>query len=291
MASPKISLKLLVDTKGPRVLFAEVPKEFVDFLFNIFSLPLSTLIEILGSKQMVGSLGKLKDSIQSFHENYLQPGIKMEDIFNHKTAFNVDTVPLSCEDQSGVSKTVYRCVNATRHCYNCKSCCGSNATMYVNSICPDCSNSMYFPMSIVMPKEAVETKEEDMKVHSGASKAVYRCSNATSHCYEYNNHCASYTTLYENSICPHCSISMNVPMTLVIPKEVAEAKKDDEKKKGGYVKEVVTYMVMDDLVVTPMSTISSIMLISKFGVKDLSQVEEKTVTFGKDEVLVLSVVF
>ncbi|MFS7960634.1 hypothetical protein Hanom_Chr08g00705351 [Helianthus anomalus] len=74
----------------------------------------------MGSNQMVGSLGNLKDSIQSFHGNYLQPGIKMEDILNHKTAFNVDTVPLSCEDQSGVSKTVYRCVNATRHFYNCK---------------------------------------------------------------------------------------------------------------------------------------------------------------------------
>ncbi|KAJ0897251.1 hypothetical protein HanRHA438_Chr08g0343581 [Helianthus annuus] len=79
-----MSLKLLVDRKGSRVLFAEVPKEFVDFLFHIFSLPLGTLIELLGSKQMVGCLGKLKDSITSFNGNYLLPGIKMDDIFNPK---------------------------------------------------------------------------------------------------------------------------------------------------------------------------------------------------------------
>ncbi|KAI7730308.1 hypothetical protein M8C21_019901 [Ambrosia artemisiifolia] len=46
-------------------------------------------------------------------------------------------------------------------------------------------------------------------------------------------------------------------------------------------------MVMDDLVVNPMSTISSITLINKFGVTDLSQLEEKSVSFGKDEGLKL----
>ncbi|KAJ0897258.1 hypothetical protein HanRHA438_Chr08g0343651 [Helianthus annuus] len=77
-------------------------------------------------------------------------------------------------------------------------------------------------------------------------------------------------------------------MALVTPpKEVAETKLADEIKKRGYVKEVVTYMVMDDLVVNPMSTISAITLINKFGVKDLSQLEEKTVSFGKDEGLKL----
>jgi hypothetical protein len=53
---------------------------------------------------------------------------------------------------------------------------------------------------------------------------------------------------------------------------------------GGYVKGVVTYMVMDDLVVKPMSTISSITLINKFNVKDIGALEEKVVDLGIDEV-------
>ncbi|KAD2805081.1 hypothetical protein R6Q59_029632 [Mikania micrantha] len=228
MASPKMSLKLLVDKKGSRVLFAEAPKEFVDFLFHIFSMPLGTLVEFLGSKQMVGCLGKLKDSIQNFHENYLQPGIKTDDIFYPKTPFNGDIFLLthdasSSEDQSDAGKTVYRCPNATEDCYN-----------------PD---------------------EETA--------------------------CWSTVTLHANSECPNCREYMNVAMKLVTPKVVAETKEVVKKKNGGYVKEVVTYMVMDDLVVKPMSTISSITLINTFGVKDISQFEEKIVSFGKDEGLKL----
>ncbi|XP_021975701.2 uncharacterized protein LOC110870994 [Helianthus annuus] len=239
MASPKMSLKLLVDRKGSRVLFAEVPKEFVDILFRIFSLPLGTLIESVGSEWMVGCLGKLKDSIESLRGNYLQPGIKMEDVFNHKTTFNGDIFRLSYDEaQSGSSKPVYRCPNATRKYYDSDS--------------------------------------------NSGSRFGYD--------YDYRNYkaCESNVTLYVNTKCPNCRRSMNVPMTVVRPKEVlAETKKTDQKRKRGYVKEVATYMVMDDLVVKPMSTISSITAINKFSVEDLSQLEEMTVSFGKEEGLKL----
>ncbi|KAI8539929.1 hypothetical protein RHMOL_Rhmol09G0220900 [Rhododendron molle] len=57
---------------------------------------------------------------------------------------------------------------------------------------------------------------------------------------------------------------------------------------GGYVKGgVVTYMVMDDLVVIPMSTISGIALLSKFNVTNVASLEEKVVSFGMDEGLKL----
>nr|XP_023913540.1 uncharacterized protein LOC112025105 [Quercus suber] len=52
---------------------------------------------------------------------------------------------------------------------------------------------------------------------------------------------------------------------------------------GGYVKGVVTYMVMDDLVVKPMSTISSITLLNRFNVKDVGALEEKVIHLGIDE--------
>lgn len=52
----------------------------------------------------------------------------------------------------------------------------------------------------------------------------------------------------------------------------------------GLVKGVVTYMVLDDLVVKPMSTISSITLLNEFCVKDVGVLKEKVVTLGMDEV-------
>ena len=64
------------------------------------------------------------------------------------------------------------------------------------------------------------------------------------------------------------------------------ASSDDE---GGYVKGVVTYMVMDDLVVKPMSTISSIALLQKFSVKEVGALEERVVDLGMDEVYIYNI--
>jgi len=54
--------------------------------------------------------------------------------------------------------------------------------------------------------------------------------------------------------------------------------------KSGFVKDVITFMVMDDLVIQPMSTISSITLLNKFKVKEIETLQEKVVEMGMDEV-------
>uniref|UniRef100_M8BNM8 DUF674 domain-containing protein n=1 Tax=Aegilops tauschii TaxID=37682 RepID=M8BNM8_AEGTA len=46
----------------------------------------------------------------------------------------------------------------------------------------------------------------------------------------------------------------------------------------GFAQGIVTYTVMDDLTVTPMSSISSITLLNTFAVRDLSALQEKTVS-------------
>jgi len=53
---------------------------------------------------------------------------------------------------------------------------------------------------------------------------------------------------------------------------------------GGYVEEAVTYMVMDDLEVKPLSTLSMITLLDKFNLKEIGTLVEKVVNFGMDEV-------
>jgi hypothetical protein len=52
----------------------------------------------------------------------------------------------------------------------------------------------------------------------------------------------------------------------------------------GFVQGVVTYTVMDDLKVAPMSTISGITLLNTFGITDIGSLQEKTVQLGYDEV-------
>ncbi|CAM0875450.1 unnamed protein product [Alopecurus aequalis] len=69
-----LSMKLLVDTKGRRVLFAEAGKDVVDFLFSLLALPIGTAVKLLGEKSMVGSAGDLYGSVERLDDTYLQHG-------------------------------------------------------------------------------------------------------------------------------------------------------------------------------------------------------------------------
>ncbi|CAN1131033.1 hypothetical protein LINPERHAP2_LOCUS6164 [Linum perenne] len=151
----KVTLKLLIDKKSNRVLFAEAGKEFVDFLFSILSLPLGTVIRLLSKDKMVGCLGNLYQSIEELGDTFIQ---------------------------QSTSKDI-------------------------------CANRM----------------------------------------------------------------------TAVVPYVAPPAGKKSDPK-GGFVKGVVTYMVMDDLEVKPMSTISSLTLLSKFNIQQVGALEERVIELGMDEV-------
>ncbi|VFQ68229.1 unnamed protein product [Cuscuta campestris] len=79
-----MSLKLLINKKNQKVVFAEAEKPFVDFLFYIMSLPVGTVIKLISRKAMVGSLGNLYGSIADLGDTYLQPGITKDAFLNPK---------------------------------------------------------------------------------------------------------------------------------------------------------------------------------------------------------------
>ncbi|KAI9157081.1 hypothetical protein LWI28_016640 [Acer negundo] len=83
--------------------------------------------------------------------------------------------------------------------------------------------------------------------------------------------------------CPRCKGKMTVEMFFTVP----AAAENGATVEGGFVKGVVTYMVTDNLEVKPMSTISSISMLSKFNVKDVSTPEERIVDIGISEGLKL----
>ncbi|KAL3620111.1 hypothetical protein CASFOL_035023 [Castilleja foliolosa] len=207
-SNSEVSLKLLIDTKGKRVLFAEAGKEFVDFLIRILTLPVGTFINFLKKQELVGSLAHLYESIENLSDSYLQPNQTKDNLLK----------PVSLVS-------------------------GSLPLLALNEAPP------------------------------ATVKNFYRCSWCSN----------GYVTDDPSAVCP-CSRQMTTEMTYVPPPP------GDEKlvsEGGGFVKGVVTYMVMDDLVVTPMSTISSITLLNKFNVKEVSALEEKVVSFGVDEAVKL----
>ncbi|KAG6538296.1 uncharacterized protein LOC122038219 [Zingiber officinale] len=111
---------------------------------------------------------------------------------------------------------------------------------------------------------------------SSSCKNVYfQCVNRIySGCYE----CVSKVN---GALCPHCKNKMSKQMTYV----EGDEKDDDVDPNVGFVKGVVTYTIMDDLTVTPMSSISSITLLSKFNLKNLNALVERDVTLGFNEAL------
>lgn len=99
-------------------------------------------------------------------------------------------------------------------------------------------------------------------------KVAYKCS-----------HCSNYSE-GQNAHCYRCNTKMTYKLKYVNP-VVTGTEASDE---GGFVKAAVTYMVMDDLVVKPMSTISSLNLMSKFSVQDINALKEMEVHIGMNEV-------
>ncbi|XP_065622823.1 uncharacterized protein LOC112000069 [Quercus suber] len=211
MAVTNMRLKLLIDTKNRKVLFAEADKDFVDFLFHILRLPLGTIIPLLKKQGTVGSFENIYDSIENLSTTYLQPNVNKETLLKHKVHI-------------------------------------SSGTGEVPLLLPDIESSP-------------------------TSRKFFRCSRLQ------NNNCYGYVADDGSALCPSCQVSMTRDLSFVDPL----TSDNSVSSGGGYVKGVVTYMIMDDLEVKPMSTISSITLLNKLNVKQLGDLEEKVVELGMDE--------
>ncbi|KAI3793373.1 hypothetical protein L1987_35992 [Smallanthus sonchifolius] len=206
-ASTKVSIKLLIDVKSNKVLFAEASKDFVDFLFYILSLPVGAVIRLLPKNSMVGSLGNLYDSIENLSNTYMQPNQSKNAVLNPKIANYGGHVPL------------------------------------------------------LLPNDGFSM-----------DRKFYMC-----------NGCYKYVADDPTAMCPRCNYNISTAMTFVAGEGTAK----EAGEGGGFVKGVVTYMVMDDLMVKPMSTISSITLLNKFNVKEIGGLLEEVVSLEMKEGLML----
>ncbi|XBJ04299.1 hypothetical protein VPH35_023254 [Triticum aestivum] len=63
-AEPKVEVKVFVDEENSRVVFAESGREFVDVLFGFLTLPLGTIVRLLGKEAQAGCLDELYKSVE-----------------------------------------------------------------------------------------------------------------------------------------------------------------------------------------------------------------------------------
>ncbi|XP_058772032.1 uncharacterized protein LOC131645850 [Vicia villosa] len=225
-SSTKVSMKLLIDTKNNKVLFAEASKPVIDFLFNLLCLPIGTVVKLLSANNMVGSLGNLYQSVENLDQNYMQP-------------FQTKDVLLNPKAQSSSTQI----------------------------------------SGFLTQNDVNEDKDEEIKLFMCPNKCKFEVTN------DNTTRCTSSVNINSPFVTPaysSCSNFMSREVHYIGNKKVAE-EKGFSNIKSGFVKDVVTFMVMDDLVIQPMSTISSITLLNKFNIKEIGTLQEKNVELGMDE--------
>jgi hypothetical protein len=216
-----LSMKLLIDTKSQRVLYAEAGKDVVDFLFSLLTLPVGTVVKILSQGSMVGSVGNLYGSVEELDDTYVR---------------------------------------------------SSRAKKALLSPTGGCAGGKLLPLPEAPAPQPPCTQ-------------FYRCNNgSTTECY-------NFVTKSCGSPCraQYCARGrMIVPVQLVganTGSDDTAAAATSALAAAGFVQGIVTYTVMDDLKVAPMSTISGITMLNTFGITDIGSLLQKTVQLGYDEVI------
>ncbi|KAH9767832.1 hypothetical protein KPL71_011419 [Citrus sinensis] len=205
----KLKLSLMIDKRANKVLFAEAESDFVNFLFNLLSLPIGTVINLFRNESMFGCIENLYQSLENFNAAYLQPDKNKSQLLKPHLAVSSVNPPLLLAEANSQSQD-------TKYIYFCMGRYHSNMTDVAGIDCPECLCTMDHSLQFVD-----------------------------------SNSCKTIKSI-----------------------------------EGGIVQNLVTYLVTDDLLVTPMSMITGIDLL-QHNVKDVCVLEKRVVEFGTKEGLEL----
>ncbi|KAL4292152.1 hypothetical protein GQ457_14G024210 [Hibiscus cannabinus] len=117
-----VSLKLMIDPKSNRLLFAEAGKDFVDFLFCTMSLPVGTVLSILGKQGTVGSIGNIYGSIESFGDSVMLSAPKKDMLLKPMLTNQAANVTFLLPSMQSSKHTIlYKCIGCKNVTFNPKS--------------------------------------------------------------------------------------------------------------------------------------------------------------------------
>jgi hypothetical protein len=214
--SRPLTMKLLVDTKSQRVLYAEAGKEVVDFLFSLLAFPLGAVTKLLNTGAMVGAVGKIYSSVKKLDAGYYLCRRDARNALLEAPVLQLVAAPAL----SAASEGLFRCKGCS-----CSPSCYNYATKVSGTPCPVCKGKM---------TTAVQLVEPDQEPKSGGSKPV--------------------------------------PVPVMTGGGSGSSR--------GYVRDMMTYTVMDGLSIDPVSNISAVTSIIALGVRDLSGLQARTVEIG-----------
>jgi hypothetical protein len=148
MATTKVSLKLFIDKKRQRVLFAEADNEFVDFLLSIFILPVGAVTKLLiEGGGMVGCLPSLYRSYENLSAKHIKTNKIKPFLLEPKVIMPGAKPPLLLPNVTSTFLQLYRCPNQKKY----DDICSSYATADSSTICPRCNSKMDRLVTFVDP--------------------------------------------------------------------------------------------------------------------------------------------
>ncbi|CAN6349516.1 unnamed protein product [Urochloa humidicola] len=154
MASSKISLKLLVNAKTKKVLFAEAGKEFVDFVFSLLTLPIGAVAKLVSAGTMHGSVGRLYQSVELIGASYLQPGTDRSDLLQPKVLHpDARELLLLQGGAAAAGGGDGEPALARFRLFTCAGYCAT-ATVEAKATCPQCKQAMSTEVAFVLPSAA-----------------------------------------------------------------------------------------------------------------------------------------
>ncbi|CAJ2631048.1 unnamed protein product [Trifolium pratense] len=229
MPSPKLTMRLVIDTKNDKVLFAETSKPVVDFLFYLLTLPLGTVVKLIRNKGTVGSIENVYQSVQDLDEIYMHPQQSKDHLLNPMASISsnefCNLFPTPDDNSSGISDF-----------------------LLVNELDPE-----------------DEEEEEELL----GDTLFYACPNL----------CSIDVTSDKTTICSRCNIAMNHETTCeLMTNDVAEK---NTSILNGFVKNNATFLVMDDLVIQPITSVIDV--VNKFNLSKISSLQDMVVELGLDE--------
>ncbi|XP_066308389.1 uncharacterized protein [Miscanthus floridulus] len=243
-------MKLLVDIKAQRVVFAEAGKEVVDFLFSLLALPLSAVTKLLATS---GTRAQPLD-----HQRFTAAAEKLP------------TTTTTCAMVGSVGNLYHslESLDAGGHV-----CCRDAA-----------KDALLKPATILQLTPAASAPAEAPPNTDGGQ--LFRCKGCSC-----SPRCYDYATRVSGTPCPVCKRKMTTEVQFVEPDGGAAANAGSGSS-GGYVRDTVTYTVLDDLSVAPISTITAVTALVSLGVTDISGLQAKDVEIGyKESQMVLTDVF
>ncbi|KAJ4768573.1 hypothetical protein LUZ62_078948 [Rhynchospora pubera] len=161
----KLKLKLLIQKKTQKVLFAEAGKDVVDLLFSLLAMPIGSVIKLITKESMAGSLGATYGSLEQLDDTYFVSSQTKSQLLHPASSKAVPTnsLLLSATDAPDeAEKKYYRC-SGQYNSYSKSQIYHDYVTDVYGSPCPLCQKMMtvqleYTAGLVVKEKEAKEEK-------------------------------------------------------------------------------------------------------------------------------------